>query len=390
MIAACIIGCDWQREDIISALRSAGALVVGVDRDDETSNNVDRLIPVSVAPNDLGFAADAVFREMQRLSGHRAGFPVIVDTELGLPLAMALAPRNFQIFRDMRLLDKARQYEFLAAAGIDVPRWLIAADWPNAPAASLFGGDVVVKPRLGWAASGVRFPSHDEIASADAIVQEAIYGDVVLLALELAQRRLPKILGALRHGRTPGAIRSGHSAVSVQPSEKLCALAMDVCQALTGFQGVLQVEAIVDDLGVPHLLEVTPMLPNLLVRKLLGIKLERVRSDGILQFCVAREPQGSRVAAWLYPETHEARGNRFEAIRATNQVMSGVTLLHPPRATRLRKTGDALGAVGIVLASATNPEEAARRLWEAAASMTLELDCGSVLGVMTLGLQDIL
>ena len=375
---------------MISALRSAGVLVVGVDRDHETSSNVDRLIPVSVAPNDLGFAADAVFREMQRLGGRIAGFPVLVDTELGLPLAMTLAPGNFKIFRDMRLLDKARQYEFLAAAGVDIPRWLIAADRPNVPTGSLFGGDVVVKPRSAWAASGVRFPSHDEIASGDVIVQEAVYGDVVLLALELAQRRPPKILGALRHGRIPGAIRSGYSAVSVQPSEKLNALAMDVSQVLTGFQGVLQVEAIVDDFGVPHLLEVTPTLPNLLVRKLLGIELERVRSDGTLQFCVAPEPEGSRVAAWLYPETRGARGNRFVAIRAQNQVMSGVTLLHPPRATRLRETGAPLGPVGIVLASATNLEEAARRLWEAAASTSLELDCGSVLGVMTLGLQDIL
>lgn len=386
---ACVLGADWQREDLIAALRQLGAFVIGVDRSVETQDNVDELILESVAPIDLTLSAQKVVAAAQRQRESSAYFPILVDTELGLPLAMAIAPSNYEPFLEMQLLDKAHQYEYLAAAGVSIPRWVMAEDIHNMPAVSYFNADVVVKPRIGWAALDVRFPSPDEVVSGDVIIQEVIHGDVVVLVLCIKQGRPPKILGAIRHGQTFGLIRPGHSAISIPTTPELQALAIAVSQALDGFRGVLQVEAILDRFGIAYLLEVTPIIPNFMIRSLLGIEVQGAFTDGSLELNAAPPSGAASVAAWLYPEGQGSHDTRLEGVRTEMERSADVIMKHAPATSVVFPTDSTSRPVGVIVASSSNIESAAERLRVMAASTVLNLDDGSSFAVDTLGVEDI-
>lgn len=385
-----MLGCNWAKLDILRQLKILGYRVVGIDRDRDVEKNVDILINRSIGSEDLESAAYDAQCVVQSDQPVQQIYPVFVDTELGLPLAMRLDPLSYRIFLRHGLLDKHYQYTFLKEAGVPIPPWEVAQAGKDPNCEVMGGKSAVVKPRMGHAAAGVtRFQPTDSYSS-EYIIQKAVTGIVMVVIVEITEDRGLEILGAFHHGKTFGYnSRPGYSLVTCSVTPSIAAIAGHVKSALYRYSGTLLIELILDEDEMPFVLEVTPMMPNLLHRKVLGIELAHSDKQGRLSFKKRLTKRTFTAGSWLFPKGSDLLGHRVANMSYPVLDPTDSFVLLAPSGAALTDACGTNRAIGIATASGGTRREALNSLVSLVQSSRVSTQSGKVVKLEAFGIQDL-
>lgn len=385
-----VLGCNWAKLDILRQLKMLDYRVVGIDRDRDVEKNVDVLINRSISSEEIESAAYDAKCVVQSDQPVQQIYPVFVDTELGLPLAMRLDSVTYRIFSRHGLLDKHAQYRFLKKAGVPIPAWEVAQEGKD-PSCEVMGSKpAVVKPRMGHAAAGVtRFHPTDSYSS-EYIIQKAVTGIVMVVIVEITDDGGLKILGAFHQGKTFGGNRRpGYSLVTCSLTPSIARIVGQIQSALCGYSGSLLIELIIDEDEMPFVLEVTPMMPNFLYRKALGIELANSVSHGSLGFKKCSSKTGFTAGSWLYPKGADLLGHSIAKMAYPVSESNDSFVFLAPGGTALTDSYGTNRAVGIATVSGATRHEVLDSLVSLVQSLRVSTQSGKVFKLETFGIQDL-
>lgn len=383
-----VLGCDWQRLDVIDSLQRAHVRVIGIDRDLSVRNHVERFVARSLGPEDAETSQASIETYLRESGEYDVRRTIFVDTDSALRLACRLDALSFSRFVENNLFDKHHQYLYFERAGLPIPSWVTPGQDETVVARAVFAGRAVIKPRIGFAAIGVREPVGDERINDKYLVQRAVEGKVVLIVVDISPNGDVAVLGAIQHGATFGVERPGHSAVTFAVSEPLGELAESAGRALGEYRGILLVEVIVGEDGQLHLLEITPIQPNILHRTVLGLSFEGLHSNGLLRVSSGRMGEGVRAGAFLYARDACLGNQRLNRVRLTRRSPHQWAV-HAPRGSLVCDEGGARRAIGVLVVEALTASDALSGLASAACSGHVELVDGSMSELEVRGLADL-
>lgn len=389
MKCAIVLGCNWTKLDVLEEFKLNDMPIIGVDRDKSVKKNVDKFINASIGLEDI----EAVVYEYQNILHSYLidqKIPhVFVDTEVGLPLAMRLDYESYRLFFQYKLLDKHFQYAFLKLNGLPIPDWKIATKKIQMRNAGLCEHPAIVKPRIGWAASSVSIFDAGKNYSNKYIVQKAVSGTILVVVIQITDDLYPDILGVLRHGITFGKYRPGCSMVSYPLTPSLTDIAYKCKNALSGYKGSLLIEVIVDKNEEPSILEVTPIMPNLIQRQVLGIDFCWSGLKNKTYFKKKSAANEVRAGCWLYPKGIGLDNEKIVKVIKFNPPKCNISFISSPSGTALVDYSGNNRAIGLAITSAKTQVGAIKLLRSLVRSSNILTQTGNILEVQAFGLRDI-
>jgi hypothetical protein len=319
-----VLGCDWSVRDVIADLRKAGVKVLGVDANEAVHSNVDVALHYDIGlGSSLGEAAqsetkrvEGVAREIQR----QEATSLVVDKEIGLPLAFEVFPAKYQVFVKNNLGRKDSQHAFLAQHGVPLPR-VFSLEIGQHDSATSHNTAWVSKPILGSGSASVHLVDPATLSEEQIkrqFVQEYHEGDPVYVPIQFT-RQAYQVLGAVLSTNSLSGTRSGYRGYKVELNHGENRTIDCIAAAIEGFEGSIVVEL----LRTPTttlVLEVTPIDPPLLLRSVLGLQIA-VGDDGKHTFEPADELSRSQYSSgyWVFSQDFDLQRN--EAVESAVGVL---------------------------------------------------------------------